>query len=384
MFRRAISSIANMLASTSPLIPGERKYGVMSLTPEELAPRMRGKVADAKIDKLEIKIADIGTSDRARLFIEWNQAGKQAGLPDTAFSKGTPSQLRSRFLLAFLAGNQAEAGFFTEIYPEVEDLTIEPYVSRAGMGGRYVVAFEDMQKESVQLYDVDSAAPLTHVEGMIDVLAKLHGRYWQSPRFSQDLSWLNRASERTGIFVLKQVYSWSGEKFFKQDRDIPESMQRLTRLFTRNQNALLKIWDSLPATLTHGDCHLGNSYYTSDGSSGIYDWQAVHLMHGLRDFAYFMVNSVPIDTRRQQEESLLRRYLDGLAAAGAGKEAPDFNEAWELYRLLAIEGWMTIVVTGAFGGLQSEERVIAATERGTAAMEDLEVEAALQKALKNC
>lgn len=380
---KALSSATNLLASAPPLIPGEKKYGVMSITVEELAPMMRGAVAEAKIEKLDIKIADIGTSDRARLFIEWNQAGKDAGLPVTAFAKGTPSQMQSRFLLAFLAGNQSEARFFNEIYPEVPDLTIKPYVSRAGIGGRYVVAFEDMQKDSIELYDVDSAAPLEHAEGVMDVLGKLHGRYWQSPRFSKDLSWLNCASERTGLSILKWVYSWSGDRFFKQDRDLPESMRRLTELFTANQDTLIKFWDSLPATLTHGDCHLGNSYYTSEGNSGIYDWQAVHLMSGVRDFAYFMVNSVPIDTRRQQEETLLRRYLDGLAAAGAGKEAPDFNEAWELYRLLAIEGWITIVVTGAFGGLQSEERVIAATERGIAAMEDLEVEAALKKALRS-
>lgn len=380
---KTITSVTNILASVPPIIPGESKYGVMSITAEELTPMMRGSVVAAQIDELEIKIADIGTSDRARLFIKWNQAGQDAGLPETAFAKGTPSQMRSRFLLSFLAGNQSEARFFNEIYPEVEDLTIKPYASRAGIGGRYVVAFEDMQKESIKLYDIESAAPQEHVEGMMDVLAKLHGRYWQSPRFSKDLSWLNRHSERHGISVLKRVYSWSGDKFFKQDRDLPESMNRLTQLFTRNQDAFAKVWDAMPATLIHGDCHIGNTYYnTSDGTSGIYDWQAIHLMSGIRDFAYFMVNSVPIETRRQQEKPLLRRYLDGLASAGAGKEAPGFDEAWDLYRLLAIEGWMTIAVTGAIGGLQSEERVVAATERGIAAMEDLDVEAALKQALQ--
>lgn len=379
---KTVSGAANILASASPRIPGEGKYGVKSLTAEELTPMMKGSVADAKIDELEIKIADRGTTDRARLFIEWNQVGKDAGLPETAFAKGTPSQTRSRFLLAFLAANQSEARFFNEVYPEIDDLTIRPYVSRSGTGGRYVVAFEDIAQDDVELYDIDSAAPVEHVEGVIDVLAKLHGRYWQSPRFSTDLSWLNCHSERTGISVLKRIYSWSGDKFFKQDRDVPESMRRLTHLFTKNQDVLEKVWDSMPRTLTHGDCHLGNSYYTrSSGTSGIYDWQAVHLMHGIRDFAYFMVTSVPVDTRRQHEESLMRRYVDGLGAAGVGDEAPDFKEAWDLYRLLAVEGWMTVVVTGAFGGLQSEERVIAATERGVAAMEDLEVEAALNKAL---
>jgi len=167
-----------------------------------------------------------------------------------------------------------------------------------------------------------------------------------------------------------------------QDRDLPESVRRLTRHYVRNQPALVKVWEAMPPTLCHGDNHLGNTFTNPDGSAGIYDWQVFHKMNGLRDFAYFLMHSVPTDLRRAEEKNLLERYLHGLTENGAGAEVPTLAEAWDSYRLLTIDGWIIIVFTLAAGGMQPDDRMEVTAVRAVNTLVDLDVEQAISAALR--
>lgn len=276
-----------------------------------------------------------------------------------------------------------ETRFFEQIHPAVQDLTIAPYVSRAGSGGRYVVALEDLAlRGGVTFYDADDEAPKEHAEAVIDLLARLHGRFWKSPRFETDLSWLETYSRRPGYPFMKQLFTWSEKKFMKQDREVPDAVRRLTKTYVQNQKALVGVWESMPMTLCHGDTHLGNTFANADGTAGIYDWQVFHKMNGLRDVAYFLMHSIPTELRRAEEENLLRRYLDGLAEPGAGSEAPTFAEAYDTYRLLTIDGWIAIVFTLAAGGMQPNDRMEVTAVRAISSLVDLDVEQAINGALR--
>ena len=52
---------------------------------------------------------------------------------------------------------------------------------------------------------------------------------------------------------------------------------------------------------------------------GFLDWACVAHAPGMRDVAYFLTNSLPVELRRQHERDLLERYRAGLAAAGASR-----------------------------------------------------------------
>ena len=176
---------------------------------------------------------------------------------------------------------------------------------------------------------------------------------------------------------MKQFFNWSEKRFMKQDREVPDPVRRLTKRYVENQSTFTKVWESMPETLCHGDCHLGNTFSNPDGTAGIYDWQVYHKMNGLRDFAYFMMHSIPTELRRAEEKNLLLRYLDGLAAAGAGDEAPGFDEAFDRYRLLTIDGWIAIVFTLAAGGMQPDDRMEVTAARAINTLLDLDVEQAI-------
>ncbi|MEV5835629.1 phosphotransferase [Nocardia sp. NPDC052112] len=380
--RATLSATKDILLGLSPWVPDQSGYGLDSLTPTELTTALAGGVPGAHIESLRVEIDSRGTTDRARLHLDWNEAGRRAGLPPSAFAKGTSSQLAPRLIVSGFGCHTYESRFFTQIQPSVADLTIAPFVSRAGIGGRYVIAFEDLAlRGDVTFYNADDEASKEHAEGVIDLLAELHGRFWRSPRFQTDLSWLETYSRRPGYPFMQRFFTWSEKRFMKQDRVVPDPVRRLTKNYVQNQPALVKVWESMPQTLCHGDCHLGNTFSNPDGTAGIYDWQVFHKMNGLRDFAYFMMHSIPTELRRTEEHNLLSRYLHGLAEAGAGSEAPDFAEAYDAYRLLTIDGWIAIVFTLAAGSMQPDDRMEVTAKRAINTLLDLDVEKAIAAAL---
>ncbi|MFC7504960.1 phosphotransferase [Nocardioides sp. CPCC 206347] len=379
----AVTALKDAALGAAPWTPGHGRYGLDSLHPAEFTAALGAATPDARVQGLRVEIDSRGTTDRARIHLDWNTAGRDAGLPPTAFAKGTSSQLAPRVIVSGFGCHTYETRFFEQIHPAVADLTITPYVTRSGAGGRYVLAFEDLalRKGGVTFYNADDEAPKQHAEAVVDLLATLHGRFWRSPRFAGDLAWLETYARRPGGTLMKHFFTWSEKRFMKQDRVVPDPVRRLTKTYVQNQPALTRLWESMPQTLCHGDTHLGNTYANADGSAGIYDWQVFHRMNGLRDFAYFLMHSIPTELRRAEEKNLLERYLQVLADSGAGSDVPSFAEAWDTYRLLTIDGWIAIVFTLAAGGMQPDDRMEVTAVRAINTLTDLDVEQALSSAL---
>lgn len=377
------TTLRDTALGASPWAPGQGRYGLDSLRAEEFTAALASTTPGAHVERLRVEIDSRGTTDRARIHLDWNAAGREAGLPPTAFAKGTSSQLAPRVIVAGFGCHTYETRFFDQIQPSVADLTITPYVKRSGTGGRYVLAFEDLalREGGVTFYDADDEAPQEHAEAVVDLLGTLHGRFWRSPRFQNDLAWLETYARRPGGGLMKHFFTWSEKRFMKQDREVPDAVRRLTKTYVQNQPALTRLWESMPPTLCHGDTHLGNTYANADGTAGIYDWQVFHRMNGLRDFAYFLMHSIPTDLRRREEKNLLARYLQVLADSGAGSEAPSFAEAWETYRLLTVDGWIAIVFTLAAGNMQPDDRMEVTAVRAINTLTDLDVEQAISAAL---
>ena len=380
--RQGLAAARDMGLGVAPWVPGHGRYGLDSLTTRELGEAIGSGVPGARLESHEVVIDSRGTTDRARLMLEWNEVGRRADFPASAFAKGTSTQVAPRAIVSAFGCHTYETRFFQQIQPSLADLTVAPYVARAGIGGRYVIAFEDLAlRGEVTLYNADDEATREHAEGVVDLLAKLHGRFWRSPRFATDLSWLETYSRRPGYPFMRRMFSWSERRFMKQEREVPDSVRRLTKSYVDNQDVFVKVWEAMPVTLCHGDTHLGNTFANPDGTAGIYDWQVFHKMNGLRDFAYFLMHSIPTELRRAEEENLLRRYLDGLADAGAGSEVPSFDEAFDRYRLLTIDGWIAIVFTLAAGSMQPDDRMEVTAVRAINTLMDLDVEKAIDAEL---
>lgn len=81
------------------------------------------------------------------------------------------------------------------------------------------------------------------------------------------------------------------------------------------------------------------------------DWQLVDRSRGGRDLSYLIGGSLTVENREAHEEKLVRRYVDGLAAAGV--TGYGFDVAWNDYRLGVLFAFVYSIIAG--GSLNHED-----------------------------
>ncbi len=70
---------------------------------------------------------------------------------------------------------------------------------------------------------------------------------------------------------------------------------RIADFYLAHVPAIVRLWNSGPRTLVHGDPHIGNLFVdVRDGDrTGFLDWAFLGRSPGLRDVAYVICNSIP-------------------------------------------------------------------------------------------
>ena len=179
---KTLLAAKDLATGAAPWVPRHSRYGVGSLTTDELTTALATGVPGARVESLTTERTAQGAPDAARVHLEWNEVGVAAGLPPSVFVKGNPSQAASRIVLSMLHCHTNEARFYAELAPTLGDLTPTAYVTRAGIGARHTVAIDDLSLgPGTVLFNLGDDASEAHAEGVIDTLACLHGRFWESP-----------------------------------------------------------------------------------------------------------------------------------------------------------------------------------------------------------
>jgi hypothetical protein len=164
----------------------------------------------------------------------------------------------------------------------------------------------------------------------IDEAVKLHGPRWGDPALSE-LGWLDRSTTQGGLTSLLGMM-WDGfvdrYRATLDDVTIDAGSQLVA--------SVDRLREHRPAALTpvHSDYRLDNMLFHPDPTSArpivVVDWQTVQLGLGPSDVAYFLGNAFDAEVRRDAEESLVRRYHDGLL--GYGVSGYSLEECWDDYR----------------------------------------------------
>jgi aminoglycoside phosphotransferase (APT) family kinase protein len=278
-------------------------------------------------------------------------------------------------MVAFTDMGRREARFYAEV---AEDVPIRvPLPIWCGWSdedpNRYFMLLEDLSQADCSFptsLDDDAERP---VEGMIDTLAKLHGHFWESPRFTTDLAWIEMPMRSNiGPQLVEQGMKRFGDR-------MPNEFRALATLYIDHNEAVCDLLDEGPKTLTHGDSHLGN-IFLDGGEVGLLDWACTCRAPGIRDVSYYLCNSVTTSIRREYESALLARYLEKLEANGG--KAASFDDAWRQYRRLATCSWIAATATAAAGSrMQAVEIGLRAMDRATQAIIDLDTVGLLREEL---
>lgn len=376
--RSVLGTLGNIAIGAAPWVPWERHHGLDRLTAESLTRIVGAAVPGSQVLDLSAE-RDRQTTDRARLRLHWNQAGQEAGLPTALFAKGTPSLASSRILNSAFGLCATEVRFYTSVHADLAEVTLQPYHASIGRGGRFLLVLESRDPGTTHFYQMRETATPEHARAVVVALAQMHAKFHESPRFETDLAWVTRYSDRPGQAIAPKILK-AAQRAFAKKYDVPDEVSRVIELHVTRAAELTALWEALPSTLCHGDTHLGNTFRTTDGSSGLFDWQEVHRMNGLREIAYFIASAFDPDERRTQERDLITLYLETLAAAGT-PDVPSYDEAFFQYRYLMLDAWRSVWASLALMPVQTDDLAEVLINRHCGHLIDLDVLGAVKAVL---
>jgi aminoglycoside/choline kinase family phosphotransferase len=203
--------------------------------------------------------------------------------------------------------------------------------------------------------DQISGATMQQAEAAIDQLVSLHSPLWGSEKLNE-FTWLPKHSVKSAAGtsqLLQTVFPGFAERFANTvNAEIISLGARLVEKYDRYTAAFPEVM-----TVTHRDFRLDNLLFTESEKHfdvKVVDWQTVGAMPGACDLGYFIGASFGVDDRRDNEQSLVRRYCEGLHAENI---SVNYHDIWAQYRLLGTSGYIMAIVASM---------LVKQTERGDA------------------
>ncbi len=342
-------------------------------TPEVFTELLQARYPGASVTGttlIERKLYGDGmVSTAGRVVFDLDYAGAADGLP-------------RRMVVKIAKDDQAkplyanEVAFYTRLRDELE---IEAPRCFGGSfdpeTATFALLLEDLRDRGVSFPNVTVPVALDSIRDLLDTLARLHARYWNSPRFAGDLAWIEshmKGPLHDSFHQPDRVPAWIAEltRTIQFRREMVQRLGLSVEQLFDGFRAVQAHQARLPRTVLHGDTHIGNTYLLPDGRGGLLDWQLFVSGYCLHDVSYLIQTGLEIEQRRAHERELLTWYLERLHAHGVA-DAPGFDEAWTEYRRATVWnvyiGWLT-TPTVNYGW----EISVMATLRVMTAFEDLE------------
>jgi hypothetical protein len=298
-------------------------------------------VQDAKILRT-YKFGEPNVSTSARVSLELEYGGRtNNGLPSRVLAKMSMGEdIAGDVWCGHLYRHyQNEVDFYNRLRPELD---IETPTT---VGGRfdpktkhYVLLLEDITTRGAHFGSMADDTSVEYVQSVLDTLARLHARYWESSRLANDLSWIPTHVDGSLEEVMRRDIAQAVRDelaLHKYKREWLQKLKATERQMFIGMCAVKDHLSTLPQTVLHGDGHLGNTYRLPGGIAGLFDWQCFSRGCGIHDVAYLITTSLSIDLRRRNERDLLAFYRDRLGSYGVASP-PDLETLWLEHRRMSL------------------------------------------------
>lgn len=299
---------------------------------------------DVSISALEVGQVGEGVgmmSELSRLTPTYD--GPAGGAPGSFIAKYPSQNPTNRQIAMSFNLYEREVRYFAELDALTTAVCPNTYLTELD-GDNFIILMEDMADYRVGNQIV--GATLEETQMAIDELAKLHAAFWNRV---DEISWIPHVfgSQHAANMQAGTEAGWDAMvSLFGDYLTVP--VLAMPGDFQTSIAPLQAYLDRPPLTLAHGDFRMENFLYgTAPGHHPmvIIDWQGPLLGRGMQDVALLLGHSTQTEVRRNHEQSLLKRYLEGLA--GLGVKGYGFDEAWQDYRHAHLYNWAyTTVVAG--------------------------------------
>jgi hypothetical protein len=348
--------------------PGRRELLPRSredVTAAWLTRTLQNKYPGAVIESMElIQLFDSHTT-KMRIAVTLNEEARAAGLPERLCLKSNWSGMFHNVDICAL-----EARFYHYLAGSLKVPTARCYYADwdADDSGEGLIVLEDLADRGGKFGHSTQHAGVEAVARALTGLAKMHGSLWDDPILEQH-RWL-QTSMCTPVDYdqVRIMWHWIEENL--QDRNFraiaPKHYLDEPRRVERALDRLVEFERAFqaPYCLILGDCHQGNTYLLPDGERLWLDWQLVRRGRPWRDLTYFMIGSLTVQERRQNERDLIAHYREQLLAEGA-TNVIGTEEIWEQYRrwvMYGIQAWVANMDSWGQNGLPMNERFFMAAE----------------------
>ncbi|MGV9386519.1 aminoglycoside phosphotransferase family protein [Nonomuraea sp. NPDC003707] len=302
-------------------------------------------IPGAAVESFTTRNVSSGTSSRWRITIDYNDAGRRAGLPSVLFAKSTAG-FKQRLVLSLASILEGEPNFYRHLRPDLGIEAARGYYGAVDLqSGRSISLMEDIvATKGATFCSPQTPISREQIEDLLANMAAWHGHYWNARGLAGHV-WLKLPSSHFGNLDRLIGMEKRAKVGARRARSVlPEAIVSQQDTLYRALERSLDVASQGPLTLLHGDSHIGNTYMTADGRMGFTDWQVVMRGTWAYDFTYTVASGLTVENRRAWERDLLAFYLDRLAAAGGEAPAPD--DAWLAYRQQAFYPyfvWLTTI-----------------------------------------
>ena len=303
-------------------------------------------VADVRTEPLGEGVGILAEVSRLRLRYVGGDDADPARRPATLIAK-CPSPHPENVALAQAMGfYEREVNFYRQLASRL--VVGVPRCVHADMvdgGVPFVLLLEEIT--GARTIDQVEGASLADCERVIDAVVGLHAHFWDTPELWA-LDWLPPMNNplykaAQGLGEAK----WPAFEARWRDR-LPADAMHWVAAVTPVYPDVLDWWaDQGHPTYAHTDYRADNLLFggsAGDDAITVLDWQLCTRHVGAWDVANFLGQSVAVDDRRTWEHDLLRRYHDGLVAAGVA--GYPFERCWRDYRYCLLQqAWAQVAVS---------------------------------------
>ena len=316
----------------------------LPITPSSITAAWLGRALEAGgVDAASLRdvaATRIGTGligDSFRLNLGWHGEAPPGG-PATLVVKLPAEDATSRATGVGLGNYEREVRFYREIAPTMGIRLARPWVAEWDEAdGSFVLVLEDLAP--AQVGDQLRGCSVAEADAVVDAAARMHAAHWDGPELVDYASWMSGPAddERAGQLALLWSFAWP-QFVERHESRLTSQARELGERF----GASIGSWvqdRTRPYTVVHGDFRTDNMLFggTSAHPSVVpVDWQTPAIGPGVGDIAYFIGASLLPDSRRAHEERLVKRWFDGLVAAGVRDYS--WTTCWRDYRKMTFSG----------------------------------------------
>lgn len=373
-------AVAEKVRTPVPVTAQDVPISAAHVTPEWLTAVLCRDVPGAKVVSFDVPGGSSGSTERLALRVTYNDAGREAGLPEQMFTK-SGAKVAQRLLTGGAGVLMGEVHFYRDLRPKTDaEAPLGYWANADATSWRSIALMEDIASTKDARF-VESAEALDRgqMEDLVANLARLHGDLWGDPAVGVLPTPIQYFRRTTEFVSLKARCKVGAERAAAQ---IPAALRGQTdRVVEATEQAMQLATDGV-RTLLHGDAHVGQTYQTGAGAMGLADWH--HCLQGswAFDFAYLVNSACEPEDRRAWDRELVELYLDRLSARGVS--APTFDDAWLAYRqqcLWPLTAWLFTIGRAWYQPeMQPVDRCRAIIRRTATAIADHDSFAALEAA----